>query len=74
MSACVSPPQDSTSHIVVTAPSIAHAASTALPPLANIMRPAVARERLAGDGDPVPGVERRLLGLLRGERVSRKRR
>ena len=32
MRACVSPPQPSESHIVATAPSMAHAASTALPP------------------------------------------
>ena len=36
MSAWVSPPQLSTSHIVVTAPSIAAAASTALPPFWNM--------------------------------------
>ena len=30
--ACVSPPQLSTSHMVQVAPSMAHAASTALPP------------------------------------------
>jgi hypothetical protein len=33
MSACVSPPQLSVSHIVQTAASIAHVASTAFPPL-----------------------------------------
>jgi hypothetical protein len=32
MSACVSPPQLSTSHMVLVAASMAHAASTALPP------------------------------------------
>src|SRR6266704_4812852 len=42
MRACVSPPHDRTSHIVVTTPSIAQAASTALPPFWNIMAPAVA--------------------------------
>jgi hypothetical protein len=42
MSAWVSPPQLSTSHIVVTAASIAHAASTAFPPFWKIMLPAVA--------------------------------
>src|SRR6188474_1323066 len=42
MSAWVSPPQESTSHIVATAASIAQAASTALPPRVNIIAPAVA--------------------------------
>src|SRR4029450_4927657 len=42
MSACVSPPQPSVSHIVVVAASIAQAASTALPPFWNIMEPAAA--------------------------------
>ena len=46
MSAWVSPPQESTSHIVVTAASIAQAASTALPPRANIIAPAVAASGL----------------------------
>src|SRR5206468_2612701 len=44
--ACVSPPQARTSHIVVTAPSIAQAASTALPPLWNIIAPASAESGL----------------------------
>src|SRR5437867_2471074 len=42
MRACVSPPHARTSHIVVTTPSIAQAASTALPPFWNIIAPAVA--------------------------------
>ena len=42
MSACVSPPQASVSHIVQVAASIAHAASTALPPRSKIFAPAVA--------------------------------
>ena len=42
ISAWVSPPQPSVSHIVQTAASIAAVASTALPPLANISAPAVA--------------------------------
>ena len=42
MSACVSPPQLSVSHIVQTAASIEQAASTALPPFWNIIAPAVA--------------------------------
>ena len=42
MSACVSPPQLSVSHIVQTAASIAHVASTALPPFSKIFAPAVA--------------------------------
>ena len=46
MSAWVSPPQESTSHIVVTAASMAQAASTALPPRANIIAPAVAASGL----------------------------
>src|SRR5512135_1855205 len=46
MSAWVSPPQLRTSHIVVTAPSIAQAASTALPPFWNMAAPAVAASGL----------------------------
>src|SRR6266516_5332082 len=46
MSAWVSPPQESTSHIVVTAASMAHAASTGLPPFWKIMAPAVAASGL----------------------------
>src|SRR5688572_27042626 len=42
MSACVSPPHESVSHIVAVAPSIAQAASTALPPFWNAIAPAVA--------------------------------
>lgn len=42
MSAWVSPPQDSTSHIVEVAAIMAQAASTALPPRWNVMAPAVA--------------------------------
>src|SRR5688572_32860970 len=42
MSACVSPPQLRTSHIVAVAPSIAHAASIALPPCWKIIAPAAA--------------------------------
>ena len=42
MRACVSPPQPSESHIVATAPSMAHAASTAFPPFWKIIAPAVA--------------------------------
>ncbi len=42
MSACVSPPHESVSHMVHPAASIATAASTALPPLANMSAPAVA--------------------------------
>src|SRR6266581_316838 len=46
MSAWVSPPHARTSHIVVTAPSIAQAASTAFPPFWNIMAPASAERGL----------------------------
>ena len=46
MSACVSPPQESTSHIVDVAASIAQAASTALPPRSNMRAPAVAASGL----------------------------
>src|SRR5512138_257081 len=46
MSACVSPPQLSVSHIVEVAAIIAHAASTALPPLMKIVAPAVAASGL----------------------------
>src|SRR3954452_25300862 len=42
MSACVSPPHDRGCHIVHPAASIAAAASTALPPFAKIIAPAVA--------------------------------
>ncbi len=64
MSACVSPPQPSVSHIVATAPSMAQAASTALPPFWKIIGAGGGAERLAGDGDPVPAVEHRLGGTL----------
>ena len=46
MSACVSPPQLSVSHIVEVAAIIAHAASTALPPFMKIVAPAVAASGL----------------------------
>ena len=46
MSACVSPPQDRTSHIVEVAASMAQAASTALPPRSNMRAPAVAASGL----------------------------
>src|SRR6185369_8531051 len=46
MSACVSPPQLSVSHIVEVAAIIAQAASTALPPLMNVAAPAVAARGL----------------------------
>src|SRR5512132_491802 len=42
MSAWVSPPQESVSHIVQVAAIIAHAASTALPPFWKVIAPAVA--------------------------------
>ena len=46
ISACVSPPQDSVSHIVQVAAIIAAAASTALPPFWKIIAPAVAASGL----------------------------
>src|SRR5712692_6173473 len=46
MSACVSPPQDSVSHIVQVAAIIAAAASTAFPPFWKIIAPAVAASGL----------------------------
>ena len=46
ISACVSPPHESVSNIVVVAASIAHAASTALPPFWNVIAPAVAARGL----------------------------
>src|SRR5918999_198857 len=52
MSACVSPPHESTSHIVEVAASIAHAASTGLPPLSKIFAPAV-----AASGFPVIAIQ-----------------
>ena len=47
MSACVSPPHESVSHMVHPAASMALAASTALPPLANTSAPAVAESAAA---------------------------
>ena len=52
--ACVSPPQDSVSHIVQVAAIIAAAASTAFPPLWKIIAPAV-----APSGFPVIANQRR---------------
>ena len=49
--------------MVVTAASMAQAASTALPPLAKIIRTGGSTQRLAGDGEPVPSVKGRPLGL-----------
>src|SRR5205085_4554456 len=46
MSACVSPPHGSVSHIVAVAAIIAQAASTALPPCWKIIAPAVAASGL----------------------------
>ena len=64
MSAWVSPPQPSVSHIVATAPSMAQAASTALPPLLEDHGAGRGAERLAGDGDPVPPVQHGFDGAL----------
>jgi len=65
MRACVSPPQPSVSHIVQPAASIAAAASTALPPLAKIIAPA-----LAESGFPVMAIQCRpwSAGFCVGER------
>src|SRR5690606_30488134 len=52
MSACVSPPQLSTSHIVQVAANMAQAASTALPPRSKISAPAV-----AASGLPVTAIQ-----------------
>src|SRR5437764_14214527 len=52
MSACVSPPHDSVSHIVHAAAIIAAAASTALPPRSKIIAPAV-----AASGLPVTAIQ-----------------
>src|ERR1051326_2977729 len=52
MSACVSPPHDSVSHIVHVAAIIAAAASTALPPRSKIIAPAV-----AASGFPVTAIQ-----------------
>ncbi len=52
-SAWVSPPQESTSHIVAVAASIAQAASTALPPRWKVSAPAVAAR-----GFPVIAIQR----------------
>ena len=46
MSACVSPPQESVSHMVEVAAIMAQAASTALPPFWKIIAPAVAAKGL----------------------------
>src|SRR6267143_2831235 len=52
MSAWVSPPQDSVSHMVEVAAIIAHAASTAFPPCWKILAPAV-----AASGLPVTAIQ-----------------
>ena len=52
MSAVVSPPHDSVSHIVHAAAVIATAASTALPPFWNVIAPAV-----AASGLPVTAIQ-----------------
>ena len=52
MSAWVSPPQDSVSHMVEVAAIMAHAASTALPPRSKIIAPAV-----AASGLPVTAIQ-----------------
>ena len=52
MSAWVSPPQESVSHMVEVAAIMAHAASTALPPRSKIMAPAV-----AASGLPVTAIQ-----------------
>src|SRR6266542_2882473 len=52
ISACVSPPHDSVSHIVQVAAIIAAAASTALPPRSKIIAPAV-----AASGFPVTAIQ-----------------
>src|SRR5262245_5996389 len=52
MSACVSPPQPSVSHIVQPAASMAAAAATALPPFAKIIAPA-----FADNGLPVIAIQ-----------------
>jgi hypothetical protein len=52
MRAVVSPPHDSVSHIVHAAAVIATAASTALPPFAKIIAPAV-----AASGFPVTPIQ-----------------
>src|SRR5579862_783594 len=52
MSACVSPPQESVSHMVEVAAIIAQAASTALPPRSKIIAPAV-----AASGLPVTAIQ-----------------
>src|SRR5262245_12116447 len=68
MSACVSPPQATSSYIVQTAPSIAQAASTAFPPRSNIFAPAVAPRGL-----PVMATQCRPCNTGRSARESRKR-
>ncbi len=52
MSACVSPPHESVSHIVEVAAIIAQAASTALPPFWKTIAPAV-----AASGLPVTAIQ-----------------
>src|SRR5579871_2659545 len=52
MSACVSPPQESVSHMVEVAAIMAQAASTALPPFWKMAEPAV-----AASGLPVTAIQ-----------------
>src|SRR5262245_20853013 len=68
MSACVSPPQATSSYIVQTAPNIAQAASTALPPRSKILAPAV-----APGGLPVMATQWRPCKSGRSVRYSLKR-
>ncbi len=71
ISAWVSPPQRSVSHIVAAAASIAQAASTALPPFANVSAPAVAASGLpvmATQCLPCSAGLMRLARFLRAER------
>src|SRR5580698_8842991 len=61
MRACVSPPQESVSHMVEVAAIMAQAASTALPPRSKIMAPAV-----AASGLPVTAIQCAASGAERG--------
>ena len=74
MSACVSPPQLSVSHIVEHAAIIAHGGIDGVAALLKHHRAGGRRERLAGDRHPVTTVQRRLLRALRkGNRGEEKK-
>src|SRR5918993_3850850 len=70
MSACVSPPQPSVSHIVEVAAIIAQAASTALPPFMKVAAPAVAASGLPVTATQFCPCSAGLTDLAEAEQVS----